>query len=71
MAKYGCVVCGWIYDKEMGDDETMDVDDAIDVLEELSDDELGIPAGTLFEDLPEGFECPLCGVGIDQFEKVD
>ena len=53
MAKYGCVVCGWIYDEEMGDDE------------------LGIPAGTLFQDLPEGFECPLCGVGIDQFEKVD
>ena len=39
--------------------------------EEIGDDELGIPAGTLFEDLPEDFECPLCGVGVDQFEKVD
>ncbi len=26
-----------------------------------------IPAGTKFEDLPEDFACPLCGVGKDQF----
>ena len=27
----------------------------------------GIAPGTKFEDLPEDFECPLCGVGKDQF----
>ena len=33
--------------------------------------EAGIPAGTKFEDLPEDFTCPLCGVGKDLFEKED
>ena len=27
----------------------------------------GIAPGTAFEDLPEDFVCPLCGVGKDQF----
>ena len=27
----------------------------------------GIAPGTKFEDLPEDFLCPLCGVGKDQF----
>lgn len=31
--------------------------------------ELGIEPGTRFEDLPEDFLCPLCGVGKDQFTK--
>ncbi len=34
------------------------------------DAEGGIPAGTAFEDLPEGWVCPICGVGKDQFEKM-
>ncbi len=29
----------------------------------------GIAAGTKFEDLPEDFACPLCGVGKDQFAE--
>ena len=29
--------------------------------------EKGIAAGTKFSDLPEDFECPLCGVGKDDF----
>lgn len=29
--------------------------------------EEGIAPGTKWEDLPEDFECPLCGVGKDQF----
>ncbi|KAF2956490.1 rubredoxin [Marinitoga sp. 38H-ov] len=28
----------------------------------------GIPAGTSFEDLPEDWVCPMCGVGKDMFE---
>ena len=35
--------------------------------EELGAEEHGIAPGTKFEDLPEDFECPLCGVGKDQF----
>ena len=31
--------------------------------------ELGIAPGTKFEDLPEDFACPLCGVGKENFEK--
>ena len=37
--------------------------------EELGAPDEGIEAGTLFEDLPEDFVCPLCGVGKDQFTE--
>ena len=37
--------------------------------EALGDPEHGIAPGTKFEDLPEDFVCPLCGVGKDMFEK--
>ena len=32
--------------------------------------EKGIAAGTKFEDLPEDFECELCGVGKDMFSEA-
>ena len=32
-------------------------------------DELGIAPGTKFSELPEDFECPVCGVGKDQFSE--
>lgn len=35
------------------------------------DPDSGIEAGTAFEDIPEDWVCPLCGVGKDQFEKVE
>lgn len=35
--------------------------------EELGDADNGLEAGVKFEDLPEDFTCPLCGVGKDQF----
>ena len=37
--------------------------------EELGDPENGIAPGTKFEDLPEDFACPLCGVGKDMFTQ--
>ncbi|MBQ7897004.1 MAG: rubredoxin [Clostridia bacterium] len=37
--------------------------------EELGDPDNGIEAGTKWEDLPEDFECPLCGVGKDEFSE--
>lgn len=35
------------------------------------DPDNGIPAGTAFEDLPEDWVCPVCGVGKDMFEPMD
>ena len=39
--------------------------------EAVGDPENGIAPGTKFEDLPEDFECPLCGVGKDTFSKEE
>lgn len=36
---------------------------------EQGDSANGIEAGVAFEDLPDDWVCPLCGVGKDQFEK--
>lgn len=39
--------------------------------EELGYPENGIEAGTKFEDLPDDFTCPLCGVDKDNFSEVN
>lgn len=31
--------------------------------------EEGIPAGTKFEDIPDDWVCPVCGLGKDSFVK--
>ena len=33
------------------------------------DPEGGIAPGTAFEDIPDGWTCPACGVGKEHFEK--
>ena len=33
------------------------------------DPDNGVAPGTAFENIPEEWVCPLCGVGKDQFEK--
>ena len=38
---------------------------------EAGDEKGGIAPGTPFEDLPEDFECPLCGVGKDSFSEAE
>jgi rubredoxin len=38
---------------------------------EKGDEDSGIAPGTAFEDLPDDWVCPLCGVGKDMFEPVD
>jgi len=53
MAKYKCLVCGYVYDPAVGDQAA------------------GVAAGTAFEALPDDWVCPECGVGKDQFEKID
>ena len=37
--------------------------------EDLGDPDKGIPAGTKFEDLPEDFACPWCGLDKNAFSK--
>ena len=36
---------------------------------EIGDPDNNIEPGTAFEDLPEDFVCPLCGVGKELFEE--
>lgn len=38
---------------------------------EEGDPNQGIEPGTPFEDLPDDWTCPICGVGKDQFKKID
>ena len=38
--------------------------------EETGDPENGIEPGTLFDELPDDFECPLCGAGKEDFAAV-
>ncbi|MBO4985194.1 MAG: rubredoxin [Bacteroides sp.] len=38
---------------------------------EQGDPDNGIEPGTPFEDLPEEWICPLCGVGKEEFQKVE
>ena len=38
--------------------------------EAAGDPDNGIAPGTKWEDLPDDFVCPLCGVGKDQFEEA-
>ncbi len=53
MARWECIVCGWVYDEAKG----------------WPDD--GIPAGTRWEDVPNDWLCPDCGVGKEDFELID
>jgi rubredoxin len=38
---------------------------------EQGDPESDIKPGTTFEDLPDDWVCPICGVSKDQFEKME
>ncbi len=53
MKKYRCVVCGYIYDPEVGDPDS------------------GIAPGTPFEEIPDDWTCPVCGVTKEDFEPLD
>jgi len=35
----------------------------------IGDDDSGIAPGTTFDAIPDDWDCPLCGVGKDQFEQ--
>lgn len=38
---------------------------------EKGDPDNGVEPGTAFEDIPDDWVCPVCGVGKDQFEELD
>ena len=38
---------------------------------EVGDPESRIEPGTAFEDIPEDWVCPVCGVGKDDFEPYE
>ena len=52
MAKYECVVCGYIYDPAVGDPDG------------------GVEPGTAFQDIPDTWVCPLCGVTKADFTEI-
>ena len=37
----------------------------------VGDPDGGVAPGTAFEDIPEDWVCPLCGVGKEDFEPVE
>ncbi len=37
---------------------------------EMGDPEHGIPANTLFEEIPDDWTCPICYVSKDRFDKL-
>ena len=48
--KYECIICGYIYDEELGDPDD------------------GLAPGTRWEDIPDEWVCPDCGVSKFDFE---
>ncbi|MHB9028563.1 MAG: rubredoxin [Candidatus Latescibacterota bacterium] len=38
---------------------------------EMGDEDGGVAAGTAFEDLPEGWVCPVCGASKDAFSPME
>lgn len=38
---------------------------------EAGDPDQGVAPGTAFEDLPDTWVCPECGMGKDEFEPVE
>ena len=39
--------------------------------EDLGDEENGIAPGTKWEDVPEDWVCPVCGIGKDMFSPAE
>ncbi len=37
----------------------------------VGDPDSDVPAGTAFEDIPDTWHCPVCGVGKSHFHPVD
>ena len=53
MKRYQCLVCGWVYDEQLGWPQE------------------GITEGTPWQDVPENWTCPDCGVSKADFDMVE
>lgn len=53
MKKWQCMVCGFIYDEELGLPEE------------------GIAPSTRWDEIPEDWSCPDCGVSKEDFEMIE
>ena len=53
MKKWQCMVCGFIYDEELGLPEE------------------GIGPATRWDEIPEDWSCPECGVSKEDFEMIE
>ena len=53
MKKWQCMVCGFIYDEELGLPEE------------------GIAPGIRWDEIPEDWSCPDCGVIKEDFEMIE
>lgn len=53
MKRYQCLVCGWVYDEQLGWPQE------------------GIAAGTSWQDVPENWTCPDCGISKADFDMVE
>lgn len=53
MKKWQCMVCGFIYDEDLG----------------LAEE--GIAPGTRWDEIPEDWSCPDCGVSKEDFEMIE
>jgi rubredoxin len=49
---FKCVICGYIYEPDLGDPTG------------------GVEPGTLFEDVPDTWSCPICGAGKTEFSPL-
>jgi rubredoxin len=39
--------------------------------EDEGDPESNVPPGTKWDDLPDGWTCPVCGASKNEFEKIE
>ena len=56
MTKYLCKIRGFVYDEEIGDEDS------------------GIKPGTKWENIPQNWICPICGVtkgDLESWEKIE
>jgi rubredoxin len=53
MKRYQCLVCGWVYDEQLGWPQE------------------GITEGTPWQDVPENWTCPDCGISKADFDMVE
>jgi len=53
MKKYGCTICGYVYNPEEGDPDS------------------GISPGTSYKEIPDTWQCPVCGASKNEFEPVE